>query len=153
MRFVHQNIQKVIRGLIIFAGMYLLFDALLHFFGTKLLSVAGVWPESAVSYSNLINRLYASFVILAAMTAYVVQKDLKKYKYIIYFSAVWALFHGALLLFLVLTQNYQLTFKNLPSLLVWLPFYREYLVLNAIALLIYSLIVYIWFRQERDLKS
>lgn len=147
---MEKNIEKILRSFLIFGMVYLLFDALLHFFGIKLLSVFGVWPESAVSYSSLINRLYASFVILAAMIAYVVQKDVKKYKALVIGSAVWAAFHGLVLLYLVWTQNYQQFFKSLPSLLVWLPFYKEYLTFNAIALLAYSGVVYIWSRGERS---
>lgn len=137
-------IEKILRFFLIFGGGYFLFDALLHFLGIKLSSVVGVWPESSISYGSLINYIYASFVILAALIAFILANNLKKYKSIIGFSAIWALFHAALLLFLVLTQNYQQIFKDLPSLLVWLPFYREYLALNAIVLLTYSGVVYIW---------
>ncbi len=142
--------EKLLRGFLNFAGIYFIFDALLHFSGIKLASVNGVWPSSAISYAHLLNYIYASFVILAALIAFIIQKDPIKYKSIIKLSAIWAIFHGVILLTLVWTQNYQQIFQDLPSLLVWLPIYREYLVFNAILLFIYSLLVYLWFRGERS---
>lgn len=143
-----KNLKKILRSFLIFGGAYFLFDAFLHFFGIKLSSVSGFWTESFISYGSLINKLYASFVILAALISFIIQRDLKKYKAIILVSGIWALLHGIVLLFLVLTQDYQQIFKDLPSLLVWLPFYREYLVVNAIILLTYSGVVYVWLTNE-----
>ena len=140
--------EKLVRGFLIFAGVYFIFDGLLHISGIKLLSVAGVWPESAISYANILNYLYSSFIFLAAAFALVLQRDINKYKSLIIVSAFWALLHGFGLLFLVWTQNYQQIFQNLPSLLVWLPIYREYLTANAILLFIYSLTVYLWVRRK-----
>lgn len=137
-------LEKLLQGFLIFGGAYFIFDALLHFSNIKLSSTLGVWPTSAVSYANFLNYLYGSFVILAAAFSFIIQTDLKKYKTLVIASAFWAFFHAILLLFLVWTNNYQQVFQDLPSILVWLPFYKEYLTCNAILLLIYSGLVYKW---------
>lgn len=137
-------IEKLLRGFLTFGGAYFIFDALLHFSNIKLSSTIDVWSSPATSYANFINYLYGSFVILAAALSFIIQTDLKKYKTLVIASAVWAVFHAILLLFLVWTNNYQQIFTDLPSILVWLPFYREYLTLNALALFAYSAVVYFW---------
>lgn len=138
--------EKLLRGCLIFAGIYFIFDAFLHLSNIKLSSVLGIWPASAVSYAHLLNYIYASFVLLVAAFAFIIQKDPKKYRSLIMISSIWAVFHGVILLTLVWTQNYQLTFKIFPSLLVWLPFYREYITLNAVLFFLYSGVVYLWFK-------
>ena len=148
-----KKLDQVLRGLLIFAGCYFIFDGLLHFIGIKLSSAQDVWPASASSYADLIDHLYASFIFLAALIAFIIQQDLRKYSKIVAVSAVWAFFHGLVLLSLVGTQNYQQIFKSLPSLLVWLPFYREYLLMNAILLFIYSGVAYAWIRLQKTLIS
>ncbi len=137
-------LEKLLKGFLILGGAYFIFDALLHFSGVKLSSTLDVWSISATSYANFIDYLYGSFVILAAAFSFIIQTDLKKYKTLVIASAFWALFHAILLLFLVWTNNYQQVFQNLYSLLVWLPFYKEYLSFNAVLLLIYSGLVYKW---------
>lgn len=143
------KLEKLLRVFLIFGGAYFIFDGLLHFFNVKLYSVGNFWPKSAVSYGELLNAIYASFIFLAAGVIFIIQKDLKKYQLIIKFSAVWAFFHGSILVFLIYTQNYQEIFKSLPSLLVWLPFYREYLLINSILLFLYSGVVYLWIRNKK----
>lgn len=143
-------IKSILQGFLIFGGCYFIFDGLLHLSGIKLSSVNGVWPISATSYAGLLNYIYASFVFLAALISFIIQKDLEKYKVLVITSAIWALFHATLLLFLVLTQNYQQIFQDFPSLLVYLPFYREYLIFNAGLLFLYSGIVYLYFRQKSN---
>lgn len=145
---MHKNIEKVLRGMQIFGVGYFIFDSLLHFSNIKLLSAIGIWPQSAISYAQLINYIYGSFVILAAVFLFIIQKDLKKYQTLVIFSSFWALFHGAILIFLVWSQNFQEIFKKLPSILVFLPFYREYLTFNALLLFAYASLVYIWMRKD-----
>lgn len=137
-------LEKLLQGFLIFGGAYFIFDALLHFSNIKLLSTIGVWHSSATAYANLMNYLYGSYVLLAAAFSFIIQTDLKKYKTLVIASAFWAFFHAILLLFLVWTNNYQQIFQNLPSILVWLPFYKEYLTFNAVLLLVYSGLVYKW---------
>lgn len=142
-------IKNVLRIFLIFGGCYFIFDALLHFSGLKFLSVESFWSSSALSYAKLINFLYASFVLLAAFLAFLIQKDLKKYQTVILLSAVWAFFHGMILLLLVWSKDYQQIFQEFASLLVWLPIYREYITFNALLLFFYSGIVFAYFKNER----
>lgn len=137
--------EKILKSFLIFGAGYFVFDGLLHFLEIKLSSV-NTWPESAKAYGNLINMIYASFIFLAAFIAFILQKDPKKYKSLILGSGIWATFHGLVLIFLVWSNNYQQIFQNFPSLLVWLPFYREYLTATALLLFIYSTTVYIWYK-------
>lgn len=141
-------IKTILRRFLIFGGCYFIFEGLLHLSGIKLSSVNGVWPTSATSYANLLNYIYASFIILAGFVAFNLQKDPKKYKTLILGSGVWALLHGLVLIFLVWTNNYQQIFQDSPSLLIWLPFYGEYLIFNAILLFIYSGVVYLYLRTK-----
>ena len=143
-----KNIEKILRGFLIFGGAYFIFDGLLHFFNIKISSANSAWPQSAISYAGLLNSIYASFIFLAAAIAFVIQKDLKKYKAVLVVSSVWAIIHGSVLLFLVWTQNYQQIFKDLPSLLVWLPFYNQLVLIEGGVLIIYSGIVYLWARSK-----
>lgn len=143
------KLEKLLRSFLIFGAAYFIFDGLLHFFNIKLSSAANLWPGSAISYGGLMNAIYASFIFLASGIMFIIQGDLEKYKAIIRFSAIWALFHGSILVFLISTQNYQEIFKSLPSLLVWLTFYREYLLINSILLFLYSGIVYLWIRSKK----
>lgn len=150
---MHVSLEKFLKSFLTFGVIYFIFDGLLHFLGIKLASVNN-WPESAKAYANLINVLYGSFIFLAAGIIFVIQQDLQKYKNIIFLSAIWSLFHGVALLYLVWSNDYQNIFKNHDSLLVWLPFYREYLTLNSALLFIYSISVYFWMnslklRQEK----
>ncbi len=145
---MHKNIEKILRGLLIFGGCYFVFDGLLHLSGFKLLSVES-WPAAAKAYANLINVIYASFVFLASIFVFIMQKNLKKYKSLIVLSAIWAPCHGLILIFLVWTNNYQQIFQAFPSLLVWLPIYREYITINALLLVIYSITVYIWKKKSK----
>ena len=140
--------EKILKAFLIFAGCYFIFDTLLHLSNIKLSSVLNSWPSSAFSYAHLLNYIYASFVLLSACICFVIQKDLKKYKTLIIISGIWAVFHGTVLLYLVGIDNYQEVFKQLPSLLVWLPFYKEYLSFNALLLFLYSAVVYLWRKDE-----
>lgn len=141
---------KVIRGSLIFGGVYLFIDGLLHFFNLRLSSV--VWQESALSYVKLLNSIYASFVFFVALVFLIIQKDIKKYRNIILITGIWALFHGILLVILSLTQNYIRVFQGAPSLYVYLPFYDQYLILESMLLVSYSFFVFTWVKGERDEK-
>lgn len=143
-------IEKLIRGFLIFGALYFTFDALLHLSNIKLSTVKDYWPESAIKYSNLINYIYASFVLLAASISLIIQSNIKKYQSILAISSIWASFHGIVLLFLVWMNNYQVIFQNTPSLLVWLPFYGEYLSFNSLLLFVYSGLVFCLLRKKND---
>lgn len=140
--------EKILRPFLIFGGAYFIFDGLLHLSGVKLTSVINIWPQSALNYSKLLNYLYASFIILSGVMALFFQSDIKKYKTMIIISAIWALFHGAILLLLVNLEGYGEVFKGLDSLKVYLPFYEQYLTFNATMLFLFSGVVFLWWRKK-----
>lgn len=142
--------EKIVRGFLIFGIFYLIFDGLLHFFNIRLLSVQSIWPQSALSYGVLLNMVYASFVFLTTGFAFLMQTDIKKYKNLIILSSFWAFFHAILLIYLSTTQNLVLNGKNLPSLLVWSPFYNQYLFFESTLLISYSLVVFYWVKKGRS---
>lgn len=144
------HVEKILRVFLNLLGAYLICDGAIHLFNIRLASVINVWPQSALSYATLLNTIYASFVFLAAFLIFTVQKDLRKYKTLIYVSSFWALIHGSLLIYLSSTQNFVGDFSPFPSLLVWIPFYNNYLLFEAFLALVYSLLVYLWFRGRRS---
>lgn len=142
--------EKMVRGFLIFGVFYLIFDGLLHFFNIRLFSVQDIWPQSAFSYATLLNMVYASFVFLAAGFAFLMQKDIKKYKNLIVLSAFWAFFHAILLIYLSITSNLIFSAKELPSLLVWSQFYNQYLLFESALLIAYSLVIFYWMKKGRS---
>lgn len=144
---MNSRFRKILRGFLIFGGAYFIFDGLLHLSNIKLLSIDNAWPQSAISYGKLLNYLYASFILLAGAIAFCLQANLEKYKSQVIITGIWAVFHGIMLLFLVYTQNYQEIFQSLPSLLVFLPFYKEYLIMNSFLLFGYGGVVYLWLKK------
>lgn len=136
--------EKTIRIFLIAGAFYLIFDGLIHFFNLRLFSAQSVWPESALSYSTLLNLVYASFVFLTAGFAFVLQTDINKYKNFVIFSSFWAIFHALMLIFLSFAQNLTLNAKDLPSLYVWLPFYDEYLLVESVVLFCYAGLIFAW---------
>lgn len=142
---MHKKIEKTLRIFLTFLAIYLILDGGIHLFNIRLQSVTNIWPLSALSYASFINALYASFVFLTAGLVLTAQASLKKYKSLILVSGFWAIFHGLLLIYLSLTQNFPL---NLPSLYVWLPFYNLYLVAEALLSFIYATLVFIWIKYD-----
>ncbi len=130
-------------------AIYLIGDAAIHLFNIRLSSVANVWPDSALNYAVLLNTIYASFVFLAAILIFSAQKDLKKYKDLVFASSFWAVFHGLLLLYLTLTNNFMASFLNYPSLYVWIPFYNQYLLFEATLAFVYAFLVWNWVRIDK----
>jgi uncharacterized membrane protein YozB (DUF420 family) len=139
---------KQLRFFIIVLGIYLIGDGLIHLLNIKLGSVKGIWPQSAFSYAILLNSIYASFVFLVSSLILIAQKDLKKYKSLILVSSVWSVFHGGLLIYLSVTQNFMVSFYNLPSLYVWMSFYDKYLIFEALLAFAYALLVFLWIKND-----
>lgn len=140
---------RVVQLSLLFGGIYILINGLLYLLNLRLTSVIDVWPDSALLYVKLLNALYASFTILAAAVAILLQKDIDKYKVIIVGTAFWAFLHGSLLIGLSLTQNYIQIFKAYPSLHLFFPLYDKFLIFEGMLLLVYSLVVFIWWRGKR----
>lgn len=135
--------------MLILWGVYLLFEAFLYFFNVKLQDVKGIWPKVNITYVNLIEKILGSLILLVALLIFEVQRHLAKYKTILKISAIWSLFHGSLLIFLGLSQNYVNTFSKYPSLYVWFAYYDLYVILEGLSFLIFSVLVYIWLKNEK----
>ncbi len=138
----------LLKGLLLLGAIYLFFDSLIHFFDIKLLDVKNAWPLSAIEYAHLLDKVSGAFILLIAIIAFVLHKNLEKYRVIVYFSAVWTLFLGLTFIFLGLSTDYSCALEFIPSLSFWLPFYRQYLFFEAGALIFYSAVVFLWFRSR-----
>jgi len=145
---MHRMIHSLLKGFLLFGAIYLFFDSLIHFFDIKLLDVNNTWPLSAIAYAHLLDKVSGAFSLLIAIIAFVLHKNLEEYRVIVYCSAVWTLFLGFTFIFLGLSTDYSRAFDFIPSLSFWLPFYRQYLFLEAGALIFYSMVVFLWFRSR-----
>ena len=138
--------QNLLRFFLIFLALYLTSDGTIHLLNIRLISVTNIWPKSAISYATLLNAIYASFVFLAAILVFAAQKDLKKYKNLVFASVIWALIHGFLLTILSISQNFNQQFQAAPSLQVWFPFYNQYLLFEAILAFAYAAVGLLWLK-------
>lgn len=144
--------KNILRGFLFFWGIYLILEAALYLFNIRLYSVETLWPDSALSYAKLINQFLGSFFVFIALLVFEAQKNIEKYQSLIKISGLWALFYGFLLVILSLSKDFSQAFNNLSSLSVWFPFYNQYLLLEAVMLIAYSIVVFLWIR-KKDGKS
>lgn len=144
-----KQIEKFFRLVLIFWALYLLFESALYLFHIRLTDPKNVWPISAVVYGQLIEKVLGSTFLFVAVIIFEVQKNLLKYKTFIKLSGIWAFFHGLLLIFLSTTQNYEEVFKSFPSLFVWFPLYENYVFLEGVAAVGFSILVYLWLKNEQ----
>lgn len=143
-------IEKALRIYLIFWGLYLIFEGLLYILNIKLIDTRNIWPPAALAYIELLEKVLGSiFLFVAAVVILEVQRNLKKYKNFIKIGGTWTLFHGILLIFLSVTQNYTEVFKPFPSLLVWFPFYGEYVILEGLAAILFSVLAYLWLKNTK----
>ncbi len=147
---MHEKIQNILKVSLLLGAVYLFVDAAIHFFDIKLLDVGSNWPAPAVAYARLLDKISGVFISTIAAIILVIHKDPKKYKAIVYLSGVGALLLGASFIYLCMSIDYSRIFSFLPSLSFWLPYYKEYLFLEAGALICYSALVYLWFRSRPD---
>lgn len=123
-------------------------EAILYLFNIRLYSVETVWSDSALSYAKLTNQFLGSCFLFISLLAFEAQKNIEKYQPLIKISGLWAIFYGFLLVFLSLSKDFSQAFNNLSSLYVWLPFYNQYLLLEAVFLIAYSMVVFLWISQK-----
>lgn len=143
---MHKKIQKVLQIALFLSAIYFFLDASIHFFDVKLFDVRNSWPVSAVAYARLLDKISGTLILLPVIIALIIYRDLEKYKTIVYLSGVWALLLSTTFIYLGLSTDYSRVFGSFFSLSVWLPFYREYLFIEAGCLIFYSVLVYLWFR-------
>lgn len=145
-----KKIEKLLHLVIIFLGLYLLFESFLYFFDIRLMDVKAIWMPSAITYAKLIEKVLGSaFLFIAVIVLFEVQKDLPKYKNFIKISAIWALLHGILLIYLSFSQNYKEVFKSFPSLMVWFPLYDKYVAFEGIVIICFSILVFFWVKLSK----
>jgi len=140
---------KVLKGYLFFASIYLLLDGLVHLFDIKLIGINN-WPTQPFIYSQFIGHLYGGFAILTALLGLEVQRDIKKYKNFLYIVAVWGFFYGLYLVYSSLTTDFLATFKDTPSIYVWIPFYNGYLLFEAALLYTMSGLTYLYWKSESN---
>lgn len=144
-------IDKILRAFLVFWGLYLIFEGLLYFFNIRLTDIKSIWPASALAYTELIEKVLGSaFLFIAIIILFEVQKDLSKYKNFIKISALWALLHGILLIYLSFSQNYIEVFKSLPSLMVWFPLYDKYVAFEGVVMICFSILVFFWVKTNEQ---
>jgi hypothetical protein len=145
------KVKSLLRIYLIFGAVYLLCDSLIHLFNLRLADVGGRWSQDALAYAWLLNQIYASFVILVASLALVIQTNLEKYKLFVRVSGIWSLFHSILLIFAGRNLDLGSFYTTTPSLTFWLPFYNQYLYLEALLLLGYFILSTIYlYKQKND---
>ena len=137
---MHKKIPKILRSILLFWGIYLLFEAAIYLFDIRLIDTRAVWQFSAITYAQYIDRILGSIFLFLSIIILEIQKDLKKYKKIIVLSSFWAFFHGMFLVYLSVSQNYVKIYENIPSLYVWFPLYTQYVSLEGLFLIIYSIL-------------
>jgi hypothetical protein len=127
----------------------MLAESVLHASGMRLTSVQGIWSPAAVKYAGFLETLYASFALFVGLLALEAQRSLAGYRRFLYATGAWSCLHGLLLAELAFSPDLLLALDEFPSLHVWIPGYREYLVLEAVVLWSFSLLVLAWSRSNR----
>ena len=140
--------EKVLKIFIIFWGFYLFLEGFSYLSDIRLMDTKALWLPSSAAYAELTGQILGSVFLLMAILAFEVQRNVNKYKNFVIISGFWSILHGGLLIYLSISQNYLKAFLKIPSLYVWLPFYNQYLFLEGVVLIIYSLIVYIWIKNK-----
>ena len=93
---------------------------------------------------------FGSFSLILAILAWEVSKNLKKYQKLVILTAVWGIFHACLEIFSASTNPYNELFSQNPSIKVWIPQYNYNLILEAILLIFYAFVVFLWMRRKND---
>jgi hypothetical protein len=136
--------ETILKTYLIFGGLYMIGDALIHIMDFRLVNVEGIWPQSAVIYGKFMGHIYGAFVLCLAIFSFEVRRDIQKYRKIIYAGAIWSIFYGLFLIYTGLSTDLMGNFRAFPSLYMWLSFYNYVLVFEGLILVIYSIIVYCW---------
>lgn len=140
----------ILKWYIFITSVYLLSDAIVHLLDFKLIDVILTWPVQAVFYSKFIGHLYGFFAILVAIFGIEVQRNIKKYKNLIYLTAVWLVFYGINLLITGLGADFSEIFTKEPSVYVWLPSYNLYLVFESVLCFVFAGLTLFWWKSERE---
>lgn len=142
------NLNKIVRAYLIFGGIYMLAEALIHFSGVKLTDVGILWSKDSLTFSSWVSTLYGSTTLFLSMLLLYIQHNVHENKKIIKVLAFYALFHGVLVTYASLTIRFDEIFQDLSSLSFWLPSYNVYLLLEALLLFVFALLVYLWSKNK-----
>lgn len=137
------TIEKILKWYLMFAGIYLSIDGIIHILDIKLIDAA-IWPQSALMYSKFIGNLYGEFAVLVGLLGIETSRNLEKYRNFLYIFAVWSLTYAFYLLYHALTINFVDVFSQAPSIYFWMPFYNNYLFFEAGLLFILSILILLW---------
>jgi hypothetical protein len=143
-------LEKILQGMFRFGSFFLFVLAIIHIFDIRFGDVNLIWPQDALIYSKLLSRLFGSFSLILAILAWEVSNNLKKYQKLVILTAWWGIFHALLEIFSALTNPYNELFSQNPSIKVWIPQYNYNLILEAILLIIYAFVVFLWIRRKDD---
>lgn len=141
---MRKNLPKLVRAYLIFGAFYMLVESLVHFSNVKLLSVNSIWPKTAVTFTAFMSILYASTALFLSAFLLILQTNIQKYQQLIRFIALYALFHGGLMLVASFNSPFDQIYKGLPSLALWIPYYNFYLIFEAMLLFGFTILVYFW---------
>lgn len=147
---MRKKLQLLLKAMLLFGAIYLFIDGSIHFFDVKLLDTRSSWPASAIAYARLLDKVAGVFILFMASAAFMLYKNLEKYRKLVYLSAFWALVLGLTFIYLVISTDYSNVFSLTPSLSFWIPFYGQYLLLEAGTLICYGIVVFLWFRTKSD---
>lgn len=140
---------KILRGYLIFGGVYMLVESFVHFFNFKLLDVQTMWSNQALVYSGFIGALYGSLSLFVAMILFFAQKNLQQNQSLIKLLAVFSLLHAIFLFYSSFSTNFDQFFIGAVSLKFWLPNYNFYLLFEAMLLFSFTFIVFRWSKEKK----
>ena len=145
---LENRLSGFVRGAIIFIAAFLFCNALVYLFALRLIDVNNVWPAEAVTYARWMGYYYASFVIIMVCILLIVQKNIYHFKKLIFVSGIFAFFHGLLLLYASVSENFDSVYNSHPSLMVWMPSYDSFLLLEAVIAIVYAALILLWKRSH-----
>lgn len=141
---MRKNLPKLVKGYLIFGGIYMFFEFLIHFFNLKLSNVTSFWPQSAFTYASWMSIFYGSTCLFISLLSLYLQIDVNRNKQLIKLLAAYSAFHGSVLIFGSLTVKFDAIYHNFPSLSFWLPSYNGFLAFEAALLYGFAILVYFW---------
>lgn len=145
---MHTNLSRVLKTVLLFWSVYSFIEACLYLSNIRLTDVSTNWPSQALAYSKLMGPILGSTFLLISVVAFAASRNLDKYKDFIKISAVWAIFHGGLLIYLAIKQDNAGIFTPALSLHAWIPFYNQYLILEGLVLFFYSSLIFLWMKKD-----
>ena len=122
-------------------GIFLLMDSGVHLFILRLKDVDGVWPNSALAFSRFLSQIYGSFTLLTALIILEISRKVREYKDFLFILGLWSLFHGIILLYL-LVKGFFDSFGDYASLYLYTGgYYIAIEYAESLFLIIFAILV------------